>query len=300
MNFADLKKQSKSGSLAKKLSEKLEKMNSKSGSSDERFFKLTVDKAGNGSARIRFLPRTATCEEPFVRLYSHSIKGPGGFYIKNCPTTIDKPCPACAANRALWAAGDESTAKDRKRKLNYISNIYVINDPGNPENNGKVFLFKYGKKIMDIIEAAKKEPEFKDDDPAIEDPFDLWQGANFTLRAVHNGSFRNYDSSSFSKQTPLIVVEENEEENDKALNEIWESQYDLNQFIAEDQFEDYDALEERLTVVLGEAPPSAPSTPKATKKAPAPKKAEPLQESEEEEDDDMDYFNNLVNQDDED
>jgi len=181
MSFADLKKQSKLGSLTAKLVKEVEKMNTNSGSSDDRIWKLDVDKSGNGYAVIRFLPAPNGEDLPFVKLYSHAFQGPGGWYIENSLTTTGQKDPVSELNSELWNNGTDAgkeIARKQKRKLTYVSNIYVVKDPANPENEGKVFLFKYGKKIFDKISEAM-QPEFEDETPI--DPFDFWQGANFKL-----------------------------------------------------------------------------------------------------------------------
>ena len=245
MSFADLKKQSKLGSLTQKLVKEVEKMNNNGGgSSDDRLWKLECDKSGNGYAVIRFLPAPDSEDLPFVKLYSHAFQGPGGWYIENSLTTLGQKDPVSEYNTMLWNNGTDlgkETARKQKRKLTYISNIYVVKDPANPENEGKVFLYKYGKKIFDKLTAAM-QPEFEDEEAI--DPFDFWQGANFKLKAKNVAGYRNYDSSEFARQDPLL-------DDDDAMEEIWKGQYSLQEFVAADQFKDYDALKKRLDYVLG-------------------------------------------------
>ena len=199
MSFSDLKKQSKLGNLTAKLVKEVEKMNTSSGSSDDRVWKLDVDKSGNGYAVIRFLPAPNGEDLPFVKLYSHAFQGPGGWYIENSLTTLGQKDPVSELNSELWNNGTDAgkeLARKQKRKLTYVSNIYVVKDPANPANEGKVFLFKYGKKIFDKLTAAM-QPEFEDEEAI--DPFDFWQGANFKLKAKNVAGYRNYDSSEFAK-----------------------------------------------------------------------------------------------------
>ena len=243
MSFADLKKQSKLGSLTAKLVKEVEKMNTNS-SGDERLWKLDVDKSGNGYAVIRFLPAPNGEDLPFVKLYSHAFQGSGGWYIENSLTTLGQKDPVSEYNTTLWNNGTDAgkeLARKQKRKLTYVSNIYVVKDPANPENEGKVFLYKYGKKIFDKITTAM-QPEFEDDEAI--DPFDFWQGANFKLKAKNVAGYRNYDSSEFARQDPLL-------DDDDAMEAIWKGQYSLQEFVAADQFKDYDALKKRLDYVLG-------------------------------------------------
>ena len=244
MSFADLKKQSKLGNLTAKLVKEVEKMNTSSGSSDDRLWKLDVDKSGNGYAVIRFLPAPNGEDLPFVKLYSHAFQGPGGWYIENSLTTLGQKDPVSELNSELWNNGTDAgkeLARKQKRKLTYVSNIYVVKDPANPANEGKVFLFKFGKKIFDKLTAAM-QPEFEDEEAI--DPFDFWQGANFKLKAKNVAGYRNYDSSEFASVSPLL-------DDDDAMEAIWKKQYSLAEFVAADQFKTYDELKRRLDSVLG-------------------------------------------------
>jgi len=244
MSFQDLKKQSKLGSLTEKLVKEVEKMNTSTGSSDERVWKLDCDKSGNGYAVIRFLPAPNGEDLPFVKLYSHGFQGPGGWYIENSRTTIGDKDPVSEYNTQLWNNGTDAgkeQARKQKRKLTYISNIYVVKDPANPSNEGKVFLFKYGKKIFDKLTTAM-QPEFEDETPI--DPFDFWQGANFKLKAKNVAGYRNYDSSEFAAQGPLLG-------DDDAMEAVWKKEYSLAEFIAPSEFKTYDELKRRFDNVLG-------------------------------------------------
>jgi hypothetical protein len=244
MSFSDLKKQSKLGNLTAKLVKEVEKMNTSSGSGDDRVWKLDVDKSGNGYAVIRFLPAPNGEDLPFVKLYSHAFQGPGGWYIENSLTTLGQKDPVSELNSELWNNGTDAgkeVARKQKRKLTYVSNIYVVKDPANPENEGKVFLFKYGKKIFDKLTAAM-QPEFEDEEAI--DPFDFWQGANFKLKAKNVAGYRNYDSSEFAKAGALL-------DDDDAMEAVWKKQYSLAELVAADQFKSYDELKKRLDYVLG-------------------------------------------------
>ena len=245
MGFADLKKQSKLGSLTAKLVKEVEKMNNNgSTSGDERVWKLECDKSGNGYAVIRFLPAPDGEDLPFVKLYSHAFQGPGGWYIENSLTTLGQKDPVSEYNTLLWNNGTDAgkeTARKQKRKLTYVSNIYVVKDPANPQNEGKVMLYKYGKKIFDKLTAAM-QPEFEDEEAI--DPFDFWQGANFKLKAKNVAGYRNYDSSEFAAQSALL-------DDDDAMEGIWKKQFSLEEFVAPDQFKSYDELKTRLDYVLG-------------------------------------------------
>ena len=247
MSFASLKKQSNLGSLTAKLVKEVEKVNNSSGGGDERLWKPELDKSGNGYAVIRFLPAPDKEEIPWAKLYTHAFQGPGGWYIENSLTTVGGKDPVSDYNRELWNSGNESdkdTVRKQKRKLSYYSNIYVVKDPTNPQNEGKVFLFKYGKKIFDKVMEAM-QPEFEDESPI--NPFDFWQGANFKLKIVKKDGFWNYDKSEFDSVAPLLS-------DDDALEAIWKKEYSLAAVTATDQFKSYEDLERRLKYVLGKKP----------------------------------------------
>ena len=305
MNFADLKKKSKSN-LTNLVSE-LEKMSSGTKSyQDDRFWSVPMDeKTGNGTALFRFLPAGKNDKLPWVTLYSHAFQGPGGWYIENSLTTIGKPDPCSERNSELWATGIEANkeiVRKRKRKQQYISNIYVISDPKNPQNESKVFLFKYGKKIFDKIQEAMK-PVFEGDQAI--DPFDFWQGADFRLKVKRVEGYPNYDSSSFENQSPLL------EGDDEALEKVWNSLYTLSEFHDAKNFKTYEELSARLDKVLGIKAPAA-SSPGASMSASTPSKMEskpvsktmtsakedtdevPWKAEEDEEDESLDYFRRMA------
>ena len=252
MSFANLKKKSRSGSLTEKLIRQVEKINDKGSSNvDERIWKPVVDKSGNGYAIIRFLPEPEGCELPWSRVYTHAFQGTGGWYIENSLTTLGQKDPVSEHNSELWNSGSDANkeiARKQKRRLSYYSNIYVVSDPANPENEGKVFLYKYGKKIFDKLTAAM-QPEFEDEEAI--DPFDFWQGANFKLKAKNVAGYRNYDSSEFAAPSPLLS-------DDDAMESLWKKQFSLAEIVAPDQFKTYDELKTRLDYVLGNKKSAAP------------------------------------------
>ena len=245
MSFSNLKKQSSLGSLTQKLVKEVEKMNNTSGGADERLWKPEMDKTGNGFAVIRFLPAPNGEELPWAKMYSHAFQGPGGWYIENSLTTIGGKDPVSEYNRELWNSGidaDKETVRKQKRKLSYYANIYVVQDKANPQNEGKVFLYKFGKKIFDKIMEAM-QPEFEDE-TAI-NPFDFWAGANFKLKLKKVAGYWNYDSSEFDRPGALL-------DDDDALEAVWNKQYSLAALTAADQFKSYEQLDNRLKMVLGQ------------------------------------------------
>lgn len=245
--MSDFLKMKKNRSAAKEaLLQKLNN-NDKSRYQDERLYYPTRDKAGNGSAVIRFLPPTGGSEVklPFVEVFNHGFKEGSRWFIENCPTTIGEPCPVCESNNVHWNSGTEEgkqTARDRKRKKSYYANILVVKDPANPENEGKVFLFKFGVKILEMIQSAAA-PEFEEDEPI--DVFDPWEGANFRLRIRKVNGMTNYDSSGF--ETPSAISED-----DSVIEEIWKKQYDLYEFVDPKQFKAYNDLKKQFVSVTGD------------------------------------------------
>lgn len=242
MGFSDLKK--RSGNVSD-LSDKMEKMNDKKSYKDDRYWRPELDKSSNGYAVIRFLPAAGDEELPFARLYTHGFQGKGGWFIENCPTTLGKKCPVCEGNTELWNSGlesDKDIARGRKRRLSYISNILVVSDPTNPQNEGKVFLYKYGKKIFDKIQESMK-PEFEDESPV--DPFDFWKGANFKLKVRKVAGYINYDKSEFEAPTALF------DGDDSRLENLWKSEYSLQDIVAPTEFKSHEDLKEKFDGVIG-------------------------------------------------
>ena len=242
MSFASLKK--KSGSFDK-LTQQIEKMSKPQGAGpDERLWKPGVDKSGNGYAVIRFLPEPDGEDLPWAQVWSHAFQGPGGWYIENSLTTLGQKDPVGELNRTLWNSGldsDKEIARKQKRKLSYYSNIYVVKDQLNPQNEGKVFLYKYGKKIHDKI-VSSMQPQFEDEEPI--NPFDLWGGADFRIKIQTIGGYWNYDKSDFAAPSTLGGFD------DEKLEALWKSQYSLKEFTDPSAFKSYEKLEERLNLVL--------------------------------------------------
>ena len=250
MSFASLKKAASAGSSLSKLTQEIEKLNQpQSSGADERLWKPELDKSGNGYAVIRFLPAPDGEDMPWAKIWSHSFKGPGGqWYIENSLTTIGKDDPVGEMNRELWNSGresDKATARTQKRKLSYYSNIYVVSDPAHPENEGRVFLYRYGKKIFDkLVEAM--HPAFADETPL--DPFNLWKGADFKVKIRKVDGYWNYDKSEFAAPATLAKLDDDE------LEKIWKQSYSLAEFEAAKNFKSYEQLKARLSLVLGKAP----------------------------------------------
>jgi hypothetical protein len=206
---------------------------------DERFWKPELDKTGNGYAVIRFLPAVEGEDLPWQRVWSHAFQDVGGWYIENSLTTLGQKDPVSEENTRLWNTGldsDKEIARKRKRKLSYYANILIQSDPKHPENEGKVFLFKFGKKIFDKITEAM-QPAFEDEKPV--NPFDFWKGANFKLKIRKVDGYWNYDKSEFEAVSPLA-------EDDEKIKSIWKQQHALKPFLAPDNFKTYDELKEKL------------------------------------------------------
>jgi len=211
---------------------------------DERLWKPELDKSGNGYAVIRFLPAVSGEDLPWAKVWNHAFQGPTGqWYIENSLTTLNQKDPVSEHNTRLWNTGlesDKEIARKQKRKLQYFSNIYVVSDTKHPENEGKVFLFRYGKKIFDKLTAAMS-PEFEDE-KAI-NPFDFWEGANFKLKIRKVDGYWNYDKSEFEDTSKLF-------EDDADADKVWKAQYSLAEFTAASNFKSYDELKSRLDAVL--------------------------------------------------
>ena len=299
-SFADLKK-SRTKDLEKltdAVSKLTNKEEGKKSYEDLRFWKPTVDKAGNGFATIRFLPAPSGEDVPWVQIFQHSFQGPGGWYIENSLTTLNKKDPVSEHNSILWNSGSDANkdiARKQKRKLQYIANVYIVKDPANSDNDGTVKLFKFGKKIFDKLN-EKMNPEFEDETAV--NPFDLWEGANFKLKIRKVEGYQNYDKSEFESPAPLSGDEDD-------LERIWKQEYNLSEFLDEKNFKAYDELKARLNKVLGledgsssgdnyqSIKPNVPVTASA-KPASAPAKKTTVADSVVDDDEDLSYFEKLA------
>lgn len=299
MSFANLKK-GRGANISKMLSAVEEQSNpttNKKSYVDERIWKPTVDKAGNGYAVLRFLPASEGSELPWVQYWDHGFKGPTGqWYIEKSLTSIGQKDPVSELNSRLWNSGNEAdkdTARTQKRRLHYVSNVLIESDPANPQNEGKVFFFVYGKKIFDKIMDVMK-PQFQDEQPI--DPFDFWEGASFKLKMRNgDGGFRSYDKSEFGSPSPLSDDEDE-------LKAIYDQLHDLNEYTDPSSYKTYDELAQRLALVLGEsvvsgATLSAPEAaePPVQRSAPV---TQPISvQADLEEEDTMSYFAKLAAED---
>ena len=292
-SFASLKKSRKSD--LEKLQSEVDKINNPQNNfsrEDDRFWKAELDKSGNGYAVIRFLPAPNNEDMPYVRVFNHGFQGPGGWYIENSLTTLGQKDPLAEYNSTLWNSGIEANkeiARKQKRRLTYFSNIYVVEDKTNPQNEGKVFLFRYGKKIFDKI-SSMANPEFEDESPV--DVFSFWEGANFKLKIRKVDGFSNYDKSEFITPAPLS-------EDDSKMEEVWTQQYALNEFVDEKNFKTYDELKARLDIVLGNVKTAAMSAPTSVDHSEPPFDGgqpinKPSYTEEEVQDENLDYFKKLA------
>lgn len=294
MGFNDLKKKSKSGidDLIKKMEDQTKTKDYK----DDRFWRPEQDKSGNGFAIIRFLPPVDGEEMPWVKMYNHAFQGTGGWYIENSLTTLGQKDPVGELNNQLWNSGlesDKDLARVRKRKLTYIANVYIVSDPANPQNEGKVFLYKFGTKIFEKIQEAMK-PEFNDEEPI--NPFDFWKGANFRIKIRKVGGYTNYDKSEFDSSGPLF-------DDDAKMEKIWKAQHALLPLTDPSNFKTYEELKARLYEVLGgDIRGAAPTTTKTAEdvademveKKPTLKSKKPVEEDVDDESDALSYFQKLA------
>ena len=293
-SFAELKR-STTTSLDALLKEtnKLTSNENNKGGADARFWQPEVDKSGAGQAIVRFLPAPKGEDIPWVRIFNHGFQGPGGWYIENSLTTLNKKDPVSEYNSMLWNRGDDAgkeQARKQKRRLLYISNVYVIQDKAHPENEGQVRLFRYGKKIFDKLNEAMN-PEFEDEKPL--NPFDLWEGASFILKIRNVDGYRNYDKSVFGEAGPLLA-------DDSKLEGIWNSEYKLQEFSDPSKFKTYDELKQKLDKVLALSGGSQPSSTAETTQldtAPAPSVGKVDKPKSSESDTDLDFFQKLAEDD---
>ena len=295
MSFQDLKKSRSGFDTLQKSLETSGGNNTQKSFADDRFWKIEMDKSGNGYAEVRFLPAPTGEDMPWVQYWDHGFQGPGGWYIEKSLTTLNKQDPVSEHNTELWNSGIEANkdiARKQKRRLHYVSNIYVVSDPAHPENEGKVFLYRFGKKIFEMLK-DKMQPQFEDETPV--NPFDLWEGANFKIKLRKVDGFWNYDKSEFSAAAPLF-------DNDDQLEATWNSQHSLQGVIAPDQFKSYDELKEKLDRVLGLAVPTATAASRSedmtdvAQPSPMPSVSETsIPSTDADEDDNMSYFEKLAN-----
>ena len=291
-SFSDFKKRSKSS--IGDLTAKLEQMNKKESYKDDRFWMPQREQSGNGYAVIRFLPACEGEELPWAKYYEHTFQGPGGWYIEKSRTTLNEKDPVSEMNSRLWNSGvesDKDIARARKRQTRYVSNIMVVSDPANPDNEGKVFLYRFGPKIFNKIQEAM-QPEFQDEEPL--NPFDFWGGADFKLKIRKVGGYVNYDKSEFAPSTELF------EGDDSALERVWNQQHKLGEFVNPETFKSYDELKEKLDAVVGtDIRASAPVKEKTIEDV-QPTPSESVSDSTESGSSDkqstMDYFEDLMNE----
>jgi len=267
---------------------------------DERIWKPTVDKAGNGYAVLRFLPAAEGQELPWVRYWDHGFKGPTGlWYIENSLTSIGQPDPVGELNSRLWNSGidaDKETARTQKRRLHYVTNVMVLQDPSNPANEGKVFLYKFGKKIFDKI-MDSMQPDFADETPV--NPFDFWEGADFKLKIRNVEGYRNYDKSEFASASALYESDESK------LESVYNQLHNLSEFTDPKNYKSYDELKAKLMRVLGEeadmGAPTVVQMNQVNEPAPVPQQTQAPVTAEEmnstSDEDTMSYFSRLANED---
>jgi len=212
---------------------------------DDTMWKPELDKTGNGFAVVRFLPTPEGEEMPWVSYFDHGFQGPGGWYIEKSLTTLNKKDPVSDYNSQLWNTGVEANkeiARKQKRRLHYVSNVYVVSDPKNPDNEGKVFKYRFGKKIFEMLKEAIS-PAFADEQAI--NPFDIrGEGANFKIKIRKVDGYWNYDKSEFDSSAPLFAEEDK-------LEEVVSSLHSLSAIIAPEEFKSYEELKEKFDRVLG-------------------------------------------------
>ena len=295
MSFENLKRNKDQISKLVAAAEKVNGGGEKKSYQDDRVWKPTVDKAGNGYAVLRFLPAAEGQELPWVRYWDHGFKGPTGlWYIENSLTSIGQPDPVGELNSRLWNSGiesDKDKARDQKRRLHYVANVLVVSDPSNPDNEGKVFLYKFGKKIFDKI-MDLMQPSFADEKAV--NPFDFWEGADFKLKIRNVEGYRNYDKSEFASPEALYDADE------PKLEQVYNNLHNLSEFNDPKNYKTYDELKTKLSRVLGEemagGAPTVQQMVQVNEPAPAPAMPSAEQVVADDDDDTMSYFAKLANE----
>lgn len=306
MSFASLKK-NRSASI-EKLAAAAQALGGGEGGkqSDDKLWKPTVDKAGNGYAVIRFLPAAQGEDVPWARFWDHGFQGPTGkWYIEKSLTTLGQPDPVSELNSQLWNSGiesDKDQVRKQKRRQHFAANIYVVSDPGNPANEGKVFVWEFGKKIWEKIMDVM-QPQFQDEQPM--NPFDFWEGADFKLKIRKVEGYRNYDKSEFDSPSEFM------DGDDDKLEAVYNQLHALSEYTNPKNFKSYEDLQRKLNAVLGiggqnrtpmqtaeslmedEDMVAAAPAPKAQASAPIKERKAPV-EVDDEDDDAMSYFSKLA------
>ena len=295
MSFQDLKKSRGGFDTLQKTLETTSVGTEAKSYNDDRYWKIDLDKTGNGYAVVRFLPASQGEDMPWVQYFDHGFQGPGGWDIEKSLTTLNQKDPVSEHNTELWNTGLEANkdiARKQKRRLHYVSNVLVVSDPTHPENEGQVKLFRYGKKIFEMLK-DKMQPQFEDETPM--NPFDLWEGADFKIKVRKVDGYWNYDMSEFATPKPLS-------DDDAKLEAIWNSQHSLQEVIAPDQFKSYDELKQKLDRVLGMTASTATAASTASDfddvafPSPEPTIAEPTTATTDvDEDESISYFQKLAN-----
>ncbi len=256
--------------FTQKLAEMKKKEEESKSFGDSRFWRFTFDKATmKGSAIIRFLPdRPSDDALPYVNYFSHWFNYHDGsqtlVYNQNCITSIGKQCPVCTKNRKYWKSPhpeDEKIARDRKRKSHFVSNILVIKDPANPDNEGKVFLWDFGPQLASYYKRAMFGPD-KDDEDFDEEkdysselwyPQDFFEGANFLVKSTKkkNSKFLTYTISKWADPSPIFEGLD-EDEMEEKLDEIFKKVTPLDEWMEPDKFPSEDETRKKLACILGD------------------------------------------------
>lgn len=246
MDFKSLKKNQNS---LDRLTKALEDQQAKTFTNDdEGYWAPKRDKAGNAFAEIRFLPTPPPDGEdglPWVKYFQYGFEGPGGWYVNRSLVSLGKPDPVAEYYYKLRNTGLENEAKRLNRSMYFVSNIYVVSDSAQPEAAGKVFKYRYGKKIFSKIE-EKMRPTFPGEVGF--DPFDFWKGANFKLKVktVKDGdrNFPDYTNSEFAAPSVFFGGD------DKSLEELWKSLPSLKEVNDPKNYKTYEELQALLNKAL--------------------------------------------------
>lgn len=216
---------------------------------DARFWTPTIKPDGTAEAIIRFLPSPKGENSPKVEFWTYSFEGPYGWYIEKSLASLKQEGlydPMAEYNNKLWKQGEagQQQARKQKRMLHYVSNILVIDDPEKPENNGKVFLYRYGSKIYDNKIKPLMFPTKTSGEKPV-NPFSFWDGYNFNLVVKKQGEFNNYDSSYFARSPSAVA------DNDDGIQAIWDKEYPLFEFIDPKNYKTREQLQKQIDKVFG-------------------------------------------------
>ena len=219
---------------------------------DNRFWSLAVDEQDKGQAIVRLLLDKNGV--PFVNLKTIGLKAfdevnkKWAWFISDLPVSIGEKCPLTEFREKLRKVGKDGQeeAKNFSYKNTYIGNIQVIKDPANPENEGKVFLWKFGSKLLEKFQEAMEDENKNPWNP-------LKEGCNVKLKRKKVAGYPNWDSSTVEEPSSFMDFEDAEE----ATKYLEENTYELSEFLSPDHFDSYDEIKDKLAYFLDKYNPTS-------------------------------------------